>query len=188
MKTALLIIDIQQDYFPGGRMELVGINEACSKAKELLFLFREKQWLTFHIQHKAIRRGATFFLPNTDGIEIHDKVRPLPEDVVIVKQYPNAFRETRLLDELKKSGVAEVVVCGAMSHLCIDATTRAAADFGFDCIVVHDACATKNLEFVGKIIPAAEVHGSFMAALGTVYAKTLSLKEFLSSINSDDET
>ena len=65
-----------------------------------------------------------------------------------------------------------------MSHMCIDATTRAAADLGFGCMVVHDGCATRNLEFGGKIIPAEDVHGSFMSALGAAYAKVLSFNDF----------
>ena len=100
--------------------------------------------------------------------------------MVIQKHFPNSFRETRLLEELKKAEIKRVVICGAMSHMCIDATTRAAADFGFACVVVHDACATRSLEFGDKTISAGEVHGSFMAALGPAYAKVLSLDEFVS--------
>ena len=100
MKTGLLLVDIQNDYFPGGRMELVGINEASAKAKDLLSLFRENQWPTFHIQHISIGKGATFFLPDTSGVEIHESIKPLPEDVVIQKHYPNSFRETDLYEQL----------------------------------------------------------------------------------------
>jgi nicotinamidase-related amidase len=56
--------------------------------------------------------------------------------------------------------------------------TRAAADLNFSCVVVHDACATRDLEFEGKAIAAKEVHGSFMAALGMAYAKVLGFKDF----------
>ena len=82
---------------------------------------------------------------------------------------------------MKNADVEQVVICGAMSHMCIDATTRAAADLGYSCIVVHDACATKDLEFVGIKILAAEVHGSFMAALASAYANVLSFNEFRSN-------
>ena len=71
-----------------------------------------------------------------------------------------------------------MVICGAMSHMCIDATTRAAFDFGFNCAVIQDACATRNLEFGGQTIAADQVHGSFMAALGSVYARVLGLDEY----------
>jgi len=180
MSTALILVDIQNDYFPGGRMELVGMEEAGAKAKELLMQFRENRRPTFHIQHIAERKGATFFLPNTEGAEIHEVIKPFPKELVIQKHYPNSFRETPLLQELNEAQVKRVVICGAMSHMCIDATTRAAADFGFECMIVHDACATRNLEFAGKTIHAEQVHGSFMAALAGIYARVVSLREYLS--------
>jgi len=188
MKTALILVDIQNDYFPGGRMELSGIKEASTKARDLLTFFRESQWPTFHIQHTAVREGATFFLPDTQGAQIHDSVKPVPTDIVIQKHHINSFRETPLLDMLQKAAVERVVICGAMSHMCIDAATRAAADLGFGCVVIHDACATRNLQFEDRTISARDVHGSFMAALGMAYAKVLSLDDFLSWIKSTATT
>jgi nicotinamidase-related amidase len=180
MKTALILVDIQNDYFPGGRMELSGINEAGATAKELLFFFRKNNWPTVHIQHISTQKGATFFLPDTDGANIHESITPLDQDTVTQKHYPNSFRETDLYDHLTGAGVKNLVICGAMSHMCIDATTRAAADLGFSCMVVHDACATRDLEFEGKTIRAKDVHGSFMSALGMAYARVLGFKDFLS--------
>jgi nicotinamidase-related amidase len=186
MKTGLILVDIQNDYFAGGRMELVGMDAASATARKLLEIFRERQWPTFHIQHVAIREGATFFLPDTKGVEIHETVKPHPEDPLIKKHYPNSFRETPLLNMLKDTEVEQVVICGAMSHMCIDATTRAAADFGFKCTVIHDGCATRNLDFGKKKILSDDVHASFMAALSAVYAKVMSWKEFLSKIKNND--
>ena len=154
MVSGLILVDIQNDYFPGGNMELTRMNEASLNAKDLLSLFRKNQWPTFHIQHIAEHEGASFFLPNTEGSELHQSIKPLPEETILQKKFPNSFRETTLLKELKNAGVEQVVICGAMSHMCIDATTRAAADFGYSCTVVHDACATINLEFGGISISA----------------------------------
>ncbi len=71
------------------------------------------------------------------------------------------------------------VIVGAMSHMCIDATTRAAYDLGLRCTLIHDACATRDLEFQGKTVKADEVHASFMAALGWWYAQLTSTADFL---------
>ena len=106
-------------------------------------------------------------------------MQPLPGEIVVDKNFPNSFRETGLEEILHKQQVSDLVICGAMSHMCIDATTRAAADIGFACTVIHDACATKDLEFAGRPIPAAKVHGAFMAALGAAYAQIVSLDDFL---------
>ncbi|MGA9754656.1 MAG: cysteine hydrolase family protein [Desulfobaccales bacterium] len=182
MQSALLLIDLQNDYFPGGAMELVGITQAGAKARELLAARRQARRPIFHIQHLALGPGATFFLPNTVGVEIHESLRPLAGEPVIQKHYPNAFRDTGLLAALQTAGVEELIIGGAMSHMCVDATTRAAFDFGFACTVIHDACASRDLAFQGLTIPAAQVHGAFMAALGMRYARVISLEDFLSGL------
>ena len=183
MKPALLLIDIQNDYFPGGAMELTGMTQAAAQAREVLFACRQARRLIFHIQHLALGPDAGFFRPRTVGVEIHESLRPLPGEALIQKHYPNAFRETGLLEALNNAGAEEVIICGAMSHMCIDATTRAAFDYGFKCTVIHDACATRDLAFEGLTIPAAQVHGAFMAALGMRYARVMSLKDFLSGLS-----
>lgn len=180
MKTALLLIDIQNDYFPGGKMELVGPIPAGACAKRLLTLFREKKMPVVHVQHISVRPGATFFLPETEGVKIRADLTPGPDERVVRKHYPNSFRGTSLLDDLKKMGVTNLVICGMMTHMCVDATTRAAFDHGFQCTVVGDACATRALNFGDKAISAADVHGAFLAALNGVYARVVSTDEFIS--------
>jgi nicotinamidase-related amidase len=170
MNPALLIVDIQNDYFPGGKMPLEGSIEASEKAKLLLAKFREKGFPVFHIQHWSIKPNATFFLPNTEGAAIHENVRPLPGEIVIQKNFPNSFRQTALLDGLKERSASELVVAGMMTHMCIDATTRAAFDLGFKCTLAHDACATKSLAFGETTVPAQHVHSAFVSALHGTYA------------------
>lgn len=179
MKPALLLVDIQQDYFPNGRMEVVGAVEASHVAKRLLDRFRKNNLPIVHIQHIAARPGATFLLPKTEGISFHENVTPLPGEAVIKKHFPNSFRDTELEEYLLSKGIKDLVICGMMSHMCIDATTRAAFDKGYACIVAYDACATRNLAFHGLDIPASHVHGAYMAALGAVYAKVLSTAEII---------
>lgn len=174
MNYCLLLIDLQNDYFPGGTMELSGMEEATVKARSLLDLFREKGLPLLHVRHVASRPGATFFLPGTRGAEIHQSLRPLDSEKVVVKNFPNSFRGTNLTELLKGMNAEHLVICGAMSHMCIDATTRAAFDLGFDCTVAEDACATRDLSFGGRTVAAADVHASFMAALSAVYAKVTS--------------
>jgi len=179
MNQGLILVDIQNDYFTGGNMELVGMEEAASNAKLVLQKFRNTNSPIFHIQHLSTRPGATFFLPNSKGVEIHQDFLPQSEETITTKHFPNSFRETDLHDALKRSDVEKLVICGAMSHMCIDTTTRAAFDLGFACTVIEDACATRNLEFKGKEIEARTVHASFMAALAVPYANIISANEFI---------
>lgn len=170
----LILVDLQQDYFPGGNMALFEIERAVSNARRLLDAFRTENAPVIHVRHLATRPAAGFFLPGTPGAEIHPLVAPADGEEVVVKHYPNSFRETALLDSLNARGVRDMVICGAMSHMCIDATVRAAFDLGFHCVVAEDACATRDLIFNGQLVRAADVHASFMAALSAVYAKICS--------------
>lgn len=179
MNSALVLVDIQQDYFPGGRMEVVGAIEATRAAKTLLEFFRSRKLPIVHIQHISTRPGATFFLPGTEGLNFHESVLPLPDEAVIKKHFPNSFRDTDLQEYLLSNGIKELVICGMMSHMCIDATVRAAFDKGYQCMVAHDACAARNLAFHGSDIPASHVHGAYMTALNAVYAKVLSAEDII---------
>ena len=170
MDTCLMLIDLQNDYFPGGNMALVGVRAAAANARRLLDAFRKREKPVIHIQHIAVQTGATFFLPDTNGAQITRRVVPLADETVVVKNFPNSFRDTPLLEILKQRNISDIIICGAMSHMCIDATVRAAFDLGFTCTVADDACATKNLTFRDKTIHASEVQAAFMAALSGSYA------------------
>ena len=174
MTRALVIIDIQNDYFPNGRHELVGPEAAAANAARLLAAQRAAGGPVFHVQHVWEGEDAEFFAPGTPGVEIHESVRPLTGEPVVQKAYPNSFRETDLERRLRDAGADELLVVGMMTSMCVDATVRAAVDLGFGCTVAHDACATLDLEFGGATIPAAGVQGAFMAALGDGYANVVS--------------
>jgi len=179
MTKALLLIDIQNDYFETGTMTLEGSDHASKNARLILDDFRAKALPVIHIQHIATKPTATFFLPNTFGAEIHKNVEPLATERVIVKHFPNSFRETNLLDALNSKHITSLVICGMMTHMCVDATTRAAKDFGFDCTLISDACATRNLEIQGNTVNATEVQKSFLAALNYFYSEVKTTKDFL---------
>lgn len=179
MKEALLLIDIQNDYFPGGSMELAGVEDASKKAADLLKAFRTSGKPVFFIKHLSTRPGATFFIPGTPGADIHASIQPLFEETVIEKNFPNSFFQTELLPRLKEENVTNLVICGAMSHMCIDTTVRAAKELGFTSILIADACTTRDLKFKDKLLPARTVHAAFMAALDGMFANVMTTKEYL---------
>ncbi len=178
-KRALVLIDFQNDYFPGGKWLLIGIESAASNAAKVLAAARAAGDLVVHVRHEFPTADAPFFAPGSKGAEIHPTVRGIDGEPVVLKHHVNAFRETDLKTLLDRHGVEEVVVCGAMSHMCVDAGVRAAGDLGYMCVVVHDACATRDQEFEGAVVPAAQVHAAFMAALRFGYAKLVTTEEYL---------
>lgn len=182
MPKALILIDIQNDYFPGGRMELAGCDEAGEAAKRVLTAFRARKLPLFHIQHLSTHPGATFFIPETEGARTHASVAPKPGEKVFIKHYPNSFRETGLLAELRAAGITQLVLAGMMTHMCVDTTVRAAFDLGFNCELAHDACATRDLRFQETNVPAAQVQAAYLAAIGARFANVLKADDIIATL------
>ncbi len=182
MNRALLIIDIQNDYFPGGAMALEGSPAAAERAARVLAAARRHGLPVLHVQHVSLRPGAPFFLPGSLGVEIHASVAPIAGETVMVKHYPNSFRDTGLQEALRALGVGELLVMGMMSNMCIDATVRAAADAGYAVRLAHDACAARALAFGGVSVAAREVHAAFMAGLQGLYAMVCSAEELVEEL------
>lgn len=178
-RRALILIDIQNDYFPGGKWTLSGIDAAADQAARVLEAARKAGDLVVHVRHEFPTAEAPFFTPGSDGARIHPKVAQQGNEPVVLKHQVNSFRDTDLKAILDQNGIEDVVICGAMSHMCVDAGTRAASDLGYKCTVIHDACATRDQEFQGKTVPASDVHAAFMAALQFGYAKLLSADEYV---------
>jgi nicotinamidase-related amidase len=178
MKTALLLIDIQNDYFPGGKMELEGTVEAAKKANELLQCFRDHGMPTVHVQHISRQQDATFFIPGDRGTDINDITAHYEGEPLVQKHYPNSFRKTNLLDLLKEWGIKRLIITGMMTHMSVDATARAAADLGFKLMIAEDACATRALTYGNTTIPAEHVHKAFLAALKS-YGQVMPVEQIL---------
>lgn len=173
-KTALLIIDIQNFYFAGGSSELVNPIPASINAQKLLSEFRESKQLVVHVKHG-----------DGKGAEIQSNVAPLADEKVIIKKEVNSFLNTDLLDFLNKNGITKLVLCGMQTNMCLEAAARAAADYGFGCTVIHDACAAKNQTFNGRTVLAEDVHATALATL-KAYAKVISTADFL-EMNKENE-
>ncbi len=164
--TALVIIDIQDFYFPGGKAELVEPEKAAEQAKILLNYFRENDGLVVHVRH--------IFEP---GGEIHQLVAPIEGEKIFSKNEVNAFLNSGLNDYLQENNIKDVVLCGMQTHMCLEAGTRAAHDLGYKCIVAGDACATRDLKFGEEIIKAKDVHYSTLSTLQS-YARVVELEDY----------
>ena len=174
----LLIIDMQNDYYPGGAMELIGIEEAHANLFRLIEQAHRQGNSIIYVQHLA-SESAPFFRRGTSGAELYSGLPIRQNDVIIQKHYPNSFRETSLQTLLDQSGIKKLLVCGAMTHMCIDTTVRAGYDLGYDIRLVGDACATRDLEFEGERLSSDVVHRSFLSALDGTFCQVLKTTELL---------
>ncbi|BCK01778.1 cysteine hydrolase family protein [Anaerocolumna chitinilytica] len=185
MKSALLLIDIQNDYFEGGKCQLYHSEEAAVHGREILEVFRREKLPVFHVQHISANKDATFFLPGTKGTEFYESVAPLVQEKVFIKHSPSAFLHTGLAEALLEQGIEHLVIAGMMSHMCVDTTVRAAQEYEFLVTLISDACTTKDLiSMDGGVIPAQTVHDAFMAALNNTFAKVLDTKDFITQFES----
>lgn len=173
-RTALLLIDIQDFYFPGGVSALVEPENAAKNAARLLNYFRKNKMTVIHVRHNSDQGG-----------KINDMVKPAGNEKVFSKDEVNCFIKTGLLDYLRSTVIDTLVICGMQTHMCVEAAVRAATDLGYKCILVHDACATKDLKFGNYTIKAIDVHNSTLATL-KAYANVESTDEFLNSIKQTD--
>lgn len=169
-RVALLVVDIQDFYFAGGKSELVGPIPAAQNAAKLIEEFRAKGWLIVFIKHQSAEQDA-----------IHSLVKPILGEEIFTKNSVNSFVGTQLQDYLFGQQVSKLVVCGMQTHMCVEAAVRASADLGLKVTLVHDACATKDLKWGTETIPAKMVHLSTLATLRS-YAKILSTEEYLKAI------
>jgi len=167
-KTALLIVDIQNFYFPGDGPGLVNAEQASLVAKEILQIFRDKKQLVVHVCHKSSK-----------GMEIHKNVEPLSNEKVITKEEVNSFSGTDLKEYLNSNNINRLVIIGMQTQMCLEAAVRAAHDYGFECVVIQEACATKDLTFGGKVAKADDVQTStFATFVNGGYSKVIEMKVF----------
>ena len=181
VQRAVIVVDLQYEYEAAGKLPLEKLEQALANTKRVLAAARDRKDVIVHIRHETPGSEDAPFAVGTKGTEIIATVAPVDGETTLTKHYPNSFRDTGLKALLDEAGVEEVVIVGAMSHMCIDATARAAFDFGYGVTVVGDACATRALSIDGVDVPAAQVHAAIMAALAFAYARVVSTSELLGS-------
>jgi nicotinamidase-related amidase len=181
-ETALVVIDIQQFYFEGGLVPLTGSLEAAARARQVLDAFRARTLPVIHVRHVPKSVAIVGSEPADPQYRIRPEVQPAAGEKVVSKRFANSFRETDLLETLRQKGITRVVIAGMQTHMCVEAASRAATDLGFEVVVVHDACATRPLEFEGRKVPADMVHAGALAAIKGTYGRVVSVEELLKEL------
>jgi nicotinamidase-related amidase/ketosteroid isomerase-like protein len=161
-RTALVLVDLQNDYFSGGRFELDNTELAAKKASQLLAHFRENEMPVIHIQHLFKEANAAFFTANTVGAEIESSVKPTDNEPVIIKHQIDSFIETTLEQTLVELAIDNLVIVGAMAQACVQTICRSAVNKGYKCQVISDAIAAPKLDykqhtFTGEQLVAANL-------------------------------
>ncbi|KRL00935.1 cysteine hydrolase family protein [Liquorilactobacillus capillatus] len=181
MKQALIIIDVQNDYFKNGKMELVNPQKALVHVNKLEKSFKARKLPVIYIQHINDDPDASFFGRGTRGALLHSALMIDNNVLIVEKQYPNSFLKTNLKEVLDSLKVEQLVITGMMTHMCVDSTTRASRELGYSPIVISDATATKDLGYGKNKVLAKDVQVAFLAALQT-FAQVTTTEKYLSKI------
>lgn len=183
MGEALVIIDVQNDYFEGGAYPLYRPERALANIRLLAEEFVEKGRSVYFIRHISRSEKATFFLPGTPGADIHSSLASFPSSRhahVIDKAYPNSFLRTALQESLLREKIDQLILCGMMTHMCVDSTTRQAKELGYKVKLIADACATRDLTFGRTKVSATDVQNAFLSALSD-FSEVISTRTYLSN-------
>lgn len=175
--AALVLIDCQNTYREG-TMQLVGVEAALAEAARLLARARNAGIPIFHIQHNS-GPGSPYDVTARIG-QISDEAAPKAGEPVITKHFPNSFIQTDLENQLRATGVSNLIFAGFMTHMCVNSTTRGAFNLGFQPTVVAAATATRDLPGSdGDVVPAATLQAASLAALRDLFAVVVRTSEQL---------
>lgn len=171
-KTALVLIDIQMEYFEGGALPLPGGESAAANAASLLGWARKHGIHVVHVRHLAKSQASPFCPPGSPRAEFHPVVAPRHGEKVVTKHFPSSFCGTDLHEWLGTQGVDTLVIAGNMTHMCVGTTTRDALPLGYRVVLASDACATRDLPAADGdgVMTACEVQRATLAALADRFA------------------
>lgn len=168
MTKALLVIDLQNDYFPGGKFPLWNTDTVLENIERAINRAKASGIPVIHIQHIAKQGMAPFFNEGTPGAEIHPRIlAAAPDAPIVVKDYADSFEKTNLEETLSKLGVTELLVCGMMTQNCVTHTAISKAVEKYDVTILPDCCTTVSeiLHLIAlhavstrvKMVPSSEV-------------------------------
>ncbi|HSN10535.1 MAG TPA: cysteine hydrolase family protein [Propionibacteriaceae bacterium] len=180
MTTALLVIDVQNEYVSGA-LPIVHppVEGSLTRIGEAVDAANAAGLPVVLVRHTEPDPTAGLFVAGTPAWELHASVAARPHDAVVDKQLPGSFTGTGLEELLAARGVDHVVVAGYMTHMCVDTTTRQAMHLGLDVTVLDDATGTIDL---ADDLPAALVHRVELGVLGDGFATVSPTARWIASL------
>lgn len=145
MKKALLVIDLQNDYFPDGKFSLWNTEVTLNNIVRAIEAARAKGITVIHIQHIANPEMgiAPFFNQGTEGAKIHPRVlEAAPDAPIVVKEFADSFEKTNLEETLSGMEITDLLVCGMMTQNCVTHTAISKSAERYNVCILPDCCTT----------------------------------------------
>ncbi|EUB85424.1 cysteine hydrolase family protein [Pseudomonas sp. GM30] len=177
-KSALIVIDFQNEYF-NGRMPIPDGAAALAKTRELITFADSHKIPVYHVQHVA-PAGSPVFAIDGQTVKFHPDMQPRPQDVVLQKSTVSVFASTDLDQQLKKAGIQTLIISGLMTHACVAGAARDAAPLGYNVIVASDASATRAITRAnGVYIDKDSLHKAALAEVEDTFGDVLSTAQIV---------
>lgn len=177
-KTALLVIDFQNEYF-NGKMPIPDGERALVNAKRLIDSADAQGMKVYHVQH-ITPAGSPVFAEDSETSQIHPDIQPASHHAVLRKSSVSVFPTTDLDRQLKEAAIDALIITGLMTHACVTGAARDAVPLGYNVIVADDASATRDLDMSsGRTVPHDVLHHAALAAIDDTFGDILTTEEIL---------
>ncbi|CAI8824679.1 Cysteine hydrolase [Pseudomonas sp. IT-93MI4] len=177
-KSALVVIDFQNEYF-SGKMPIPEGAAALAKTRELITFADSHKIPVYHVQHVA-PAGSPVFAIDGQTVKFHPDMQPRPQDVVLQKSTVSVFASTDLDQQLKNAGIQTLIISGLMTHACVAGAARDAAPLGYNVIVASDASATRAITRAnGVSIDKDSLHKAALAEVEDTFGDVLSTAQIV---------
>lgn len=177
-RTALLVIDFQNEYFTG-RMPIPDGEKALNNARRLIAHADDADIPVFHIRH-VTPAGSPIFAEDSESSGFHPELQPAAHHNVVHKSSVSVFPTSDLDDQLKKSGIDNLIITGLMTHACVAGAARDAVPLGYNVLVASDACATRALDTPeGETVPHAVLHRAALVSIDDTFGDILTTNQII---------
>lgn len=181
MKRALLVIDVQNEYFTG-RMPVSYPAGSFDNILKAVDAAKQAQIPVILIRHGSPQPDATVFVKGSAGWEIHAALSAKAHLRIIDKHLPGSFTGTELEECLRSLGVDTVVITGYMTQMCCDTTARQAVHLGFSAEFLSDATGTLDIANYAGSVSAADLHKAILITQAMRFSKVMSTDEWTVAI------
>jgi len=200
MKKALLVIDVQNEYFSGklpvtypkdSFKNILKVIDFANKNKIPVILIQHANTSCLLLQnqrfckHAKLEKDAVTFKKGTHEHEIHEEVLKRNYDEIIEKNLPGSFTGTKLESWLNENSIKTVTICGYMTQMCCDTTARQAMHLGFNVEFLSDATGTLDISNSAGEISAEELHKAILITQAMIFSKVMSTEEWINALKKE---
>lgn len=182
MKRALLVIDVQNEYFTG-KMPIAYPHGSIDNVVKAMETASNNQIPVIVIQHTAPQPDSKTFVKGSEGWKLHSDIEARPCDLLVEKNLPGSFTDTILESWLREKGIDTVVVVGYMTQMCCDTTARQAVHLGFKVEFLSDATGTLHVSNYAGTVTAEELHKAILVTQAMRFSKVMTTQQWMEELN-----